>query len=165
MVSTQRSKTEPLENQTLKCSVFEWIRNSNVRYSSPHCIQMFWYENGRKWSFHPYPDWCKNLATRTFWLWSLGWPVSCACALRCWTVEKEFQQVIVVDSWRVCAPRTGIGRGRFGKTKLGLEKLKFGFRLPLGSMLGLWPKCRFWPCIWGRLPPKGSHFSFSCCCW
>ena len=35
---SEHSKTEPFENRILKCSVFEWIRNSNVRYSSPHCI-------------------------------------------------------------------------------------------------------------------------------
>ena len=28
------------ENRTLKRSVFEWIWNSKIRYSSPHCIQI-----------------------------------------------------------------------------------------------------------------------------
>ena len=33
-------KTEPVKNGTLKRSVFEWIRNSNVQYSNPHCINL-----------------------------------------------------------------------------------------------------------------------------
>ena len=33
------SKTEPFENRTLKRSVFEWIWNANVRYSSPHVFR------------------------------------------------------------------------------------------------------------------------------
>ena len=36
-----KTKTEPFENRILKRFVFEWIRNSNVRYSSPHCIVFF----------------------------------------------------------------------------------------------------------------------------
>ena len=30
------------ENRTLKRSVFEWIRNSNVRNSSPNCTKLVW---------------------------------------------------------------------------------------------------------------------------
>ena len=31
----------PFKNRTLKCSVFEWIRYSNVQNSSPRCISVF----------------------------------------------------------------------------------------------------------------------------
>ena len=38
MAGTDHSKSEPSQYRTWKRSVFEWIRYSNVRYSSPHCI-------------------------------------------------------------------------------------------------------------------------------
>ena len=33
----EHSKTEPFEIRTSKCSDLEWIRISDVQYSSPHC--------------------------------------------------------------------------------------------------------------------------------
>ena len=35
---SERSKTEPFKIRTVKRSVFEWVRFSSVRNSSPHCI-------------------------------------------------------------------------------------------------------------------------------
>ena len=109
---TDHSKTEPLEIWTSQCSVFQCIRYSNFRYSSPDCklfLFLTW-EHRRcfqQWQMAPLVLQFRRLFRRKFFglqnRWSTGW--ACPKSGHCISGKLRLARVLL-RSWEQFDRRT-----------------------------------------------------------